>query len=254
LPRHKSDAVWERFGKTDPYYGVLSENKYRSGKLTDATLAEFFETGRHHVAATLERASRHFGELPGMQSALDFGTGVGRVAIPLAERFERVTGVDISPSMIAEARKNCAIRQISNITFVLSDDMLSSINDRFDFVHSIYVFQHMTPQRGYEIIDRLLDLLKPGGIVAIQINSARKAPPLRRAFRHARGVLPPLNLLTNIALGKPWREPLMEMNDYDLNRLASLMLKRGLPRFFVGVSQADGFVSAYVIAKRDQSV
>jgi len=66
----------------------------------------FFESGRGHVEAVLASCKRYFGEGFQPRRLLDFGCGVGRVLLPFAELCEAVVGVDISESMLAEARRN----------------------------------------------------------------------------------------------------------------------------------------------------
>ena len=39
------------------------------------------------------------------QSALDFGCGVGRLSHALADLFLNVTGIDVSPTMVAKANE-----------------------------------------------------------------------------------------------------------------------------------------------------
>jgi hypothetical protein len=58
------------------------------------------------------------------------------VLIPLAERCREVTGVDVSPAMLEEARRNCEAAGVSQVRLIRSDDNLSAIGEEFDFVHS----------------------------------------------------------------------------------------------------------------------
>ena len=65
---------------------------------------------------------------PGFQpiNALDFGCGVGRLVIPLAKISTSAVGIDVSESMLAEARKNCELNSVHNIDLVKSDDAFES--------------------------------------------------------------------------------------------------------------------------------
>jgi cyclopropane fatty-acyl-phospholipid synthase-like methyltransferase len=95
---------------------------------------------------------------------LDFGCGVGRVAIPLARRTGEVVGVDVSESMLAEARRNCEVQETRNVTLLPSDDALSALTGRFDFIHSFVVFQHSPRERGDAILEALLEHLSVGAL------------------------------------------------------------------------------------------
>ena len=97
---------WERYGAMDPYYGVLSAPDFHRARLDAATRARFFDTGRRQVAELAARIEAHTGSTLQARRALDYGCGVGRLTLPLAERCEHVYGVDVSPSMLHEADRN----------------------------------------------------------------------------------------------------------------------------------------------------
>ena len=75
--------------------------------------------------------------------ALEFGCGVGRLVIPLAKIAKRVTGIDVSESMINEAKRNCESRKINNVFLTKTDDSLSLLANNYDFMLSFIVFQHI---------------------------------------------------------------------------------------------------------------
>jgi len=99
----RSDKEWEKFGTKCPYYGVISHKKYYKGCLTEPEKEEFFRTGQEHVNHMLETIRNKIDEKFILKKVLDFGCGVGRVAIPLAESSQHVTAVDVSTSMLKEA-------------------------------------------------------------------------------------------------------------------------------------------------------
>src|SRR5262249_5509640 len=101
-----TDQAWEYFGRTEPYFGVLTQPAYQMGQLSEAARIEFFESGRRYVEFALEVARNHLDPTFRPARALDFGCGVGRLAIPLARVCESVIGVDVSDAMLTEARKN----------------------------------------------------------------------------------------------------------------------------------------------------
>src|SRR6185437_16661454 len=115
-----SDRSWERLGREQPYYGVLSAAEYRAENMSEAARERFYLSGEKHLGYLLPLVERHFGTLDSAGTAVDFGCGVGRVALPLARRFAAVIGLDISPSMLREAEANCARLGIANAHFLLS--------------------------------------------------------------------------------------------------------------------------------------
>ncbi|MFT0899067.1 class I SAM-dependent methyltransferase [Candidatus Methanoprimaticola sp. MG2] len=57
----------------------------------------------------------------GYGSALDIGCGAGQVSIALSLRFSSVTGLDISPAMIHEAKRLAESEGVPNAEFMSSD-------------------------------------------------------------------------------------------------------------------------------------
>src|SRR3972149_6163501 len=117
--RDAPEASWERYGRENPYYGVLTSEHYRSKALDAQSLEAFFASGESYVREMLARLEADFPGALRPARALAFGCGAGSIVIPLAQRFEEVVGIDISPSMLAEAVKNCAERGIPNVRFAL---------------------------------------------------------------------------------------------------------------------------------------
>jgi 2-polyprenyl-3-methyl-5-hydroxy-6-metoxy-1,4-benzoquinol methylase len=159
-----TDREWEKYGKDEPYYGVLTDEKYYKSNLTDQLKEEFFTSGYHQIDGVLRKIRKHIEPSFKICKALDFGCGVGRLVIPLAKISEEVTGVDVSESMLKEAQKNCEFYSIKNVTLVKSDDGLSSIKGKFDFIHSFIVFQHIPIKRGEWIFKNLLEHLEDDGV------------------------------------------------------------------------------------------
>jgi SAM-dependent methyltransferase len=54
-------------------------------------------------------------------TALDVGTGAGRLALALASRCRRVVGIDRAPEPLAEARRRAAEAGLANVEFVVAD-------------------------------------------------------------------------------------------------------------------------------------
>jgi SAM-dependent methyltransferase len=248
--RDNSDVSWEKWGRENPYYGVLTDDKFRHENLTDELKSEFLETGRLHVERVLAMAQNHCGALLSRKSALDFGCGVGRLVIPLAQIFERVTGVDISPGMLEVAKQNCSERGIDNADFVRSDDQLTQVTGKFDFIHSYLVLQHIPIRRGEKIITQLLDRLNDEGILAIHLPFARRDSALRKSIHFLRRNFSPLSALINIFRRKPRNEPFIQMNSYDVNHLLISLSEHGIKDVFLEVVDAGGFVSAFIFARK----
>jgi 2-polyprenyl-3-methyl-5-hydroxy-6-metoxy-1,4-benzoquinol methylase len=217
LLNSRTDSDWEWYGKNDPYYGVVSWDQFRSDQLDEQGRAAFFQAGEAYVRDLTEQIRRLVvGEFcPGR--VLDHGCGVGRITIPLARLYPEVVGADISPSMLGHARENCRAMGIGNAEFVDAGEVLRGRLGQFDFIHSYIVFQHIPVGRGYEITQALLGLLAAGGVGALHFTYRRSAG------RHLRS-----RLLPAVYRRVPYayrlrrllkREPVMQMNEYDLNQI-----------------------------------
>lgn len=114
----------------------------------------------HHLAhsAALEPWFRRMRD----QRVLEIGCGVGRWTRRLA-RHNRVTAMDLSPSMLAVARDNlaelgldCEFRQGNVADF--------ATGERFDSVLSVTVLQHVIDDQALlQALGNLRDQLRPGG-------------------------------------------------------------------------------------------
>jgi SAM-dependent methyltransferase len=235
---------WERLGADDPYYGVLTEDRYRGGQ----TRASFFASGEEHIQDVFATVRRTIDPAFNPARALDFGCGVGRLLIPLADRCERVVGVDVSASMLAEAAKNAG--DFANVELVGSDDDLSKTSGTFDFIHSFIVFQHMPVSSGMRVLDAMLRLLDPGGVGALHFTYARDIGFFHRAALGALHVIPGLYVLLNIAQRRPLRTPLMEMHDYDLGLIAGTLQSAGCTDLHAELTDHYGHRGALVFFKK----
>lgn len=220
---------WEHWGECDPYFAVLAHPWYRRAELSAETSTEFFAEGERdiaHIFDVLKQWNPDFSPT----SALDYGCGVARLLIPLAERCPGVTGVDVSHSMLAEARKNLESRGLS-ARLLDTQELKQLPSSSFDFVNSLIVLQHIPAREGEKIFLRLIELLRPGGMASIHFTFSHHAARWRRACSWMRKNTPihyPLNLLQ----GKSWSEPRFEMHYYSLNRMFTLLFSLGIRKVY----------------------
>jgi SAM-dependent methyltransferase len=248
-----SDESWRKLGKSEPYYGVLSADRYRSKNLNEAILADFFDSGERHITYILDIVRQYAGPDLTMKDALDFGCGVGRLVLPLSRHYRAVTGIDISEDYIAEARRNCQRQSIRNAVFHESIGCLLSEARRYDLVHSTIVFNHIPWQRGRVIIDGLFSLLNPGGILAIEVLHRHRRGLVRQAGRWARRNFLPVNWIANALQGRPFSEPLMQGNAYPLDQLLPFLTEIGAENIRVHIRpNSNGESFAFIFCKKTQ--
>jgi SAM-dependent methyltransferase len=152
---------WEDRAKSNPRFFICTDVRDDE--------QEFLESGRadfdRHVRPFL--AAHRFA--PSGKVALEIGCGIGRMTWCFAEEFAEVIGLDISETMIEQARG----LRLSRASFVLgSGRNLAGVPDRsVDFAFSFIVFQHI-PEK--EIILRYMEetarVLRPGGLFRFHLN------------------------------------------------------------------------------------
>lgn len=235
-----TDSAWRKWGRDDPYYGVLSHDRFRAGSI-EQYRDEFFASGRAFIDKALERHERHFGPLP-RERALDHGCGVGRLTLPLARHFGAVVALDVSEAMLAEAQANAARASATNIRFALADDRLSEASGRFNLVVSLMVLQHVPVRRGLAILDALLDRVAPGGGFHIHV-SARTDRGGPRWLYWASANIPGVKIWQNICAGRAWNAPAMQMNHYPVETIVDRMAERGALDLLVTAEPHARFVT-----------
>lgn len=181
LAEHQRD--WEDLARLDPLWAIASAPDRRHGAWDDE---EFMATGRRK-AASIVRTLDQLGAPATRRRTLDFGCGVGRVTIPLADHFDEAVGVDIAPAMVDQARTRAAGRD--DVRFLVDEggDLGLLDGERFDLVYTALVLQHLASREQVSrCVRALARLVAPGGVLMAQMPS-RLAPwahlqPRRRAY------------------------------------------------------------------------
>ena len=243
-----SDQDWRDWGETEPYFGVLSDERFQMASIAENRDA-FFTLGQATVEERLATAEQHFGPFA-RGRALDFGCGVGRLSIPLAAKFGTVQGLDIAPAMLAEARANADALAVGNLDLALSDDALSRAQGPCNFVMSALVLQHIPVRRGLGILARLLELTASGGVLSLQICVGRPGSRAARLRYWAQCHVPGVHMLFNLARGRRWREPLMQMNPYPLNDVLALVKAADFGPCLIDHHFDGRFATVHILTRR----
>lgn len=234
-----SDESWQQFGRNDPYYGVFSADKFRAKNLNSAALQEFFDSGEKQIDELLQTSKLRVNHAMTMEAALDFGCGVGRLVLPLAKRFQTVVGVDISSDYRAETKRNCEQRGMTNILLTENLSSFLAAGQNFNFIHSSIVFNHIPWNRGQEIIAEMFRILRPGGVMAIQVLHYQEIGWLHRFARQVRKSFLPLHWLLNLYRGRHAFEPLMQANEYPLDELVAHLHRLGAKGLYLQPESND---------------
>jgi SAM-dependent methyltransferase len=239
-----TDIAWEEWGRRDPYFGVITDPKFRSTELNEQAKREFFESGATHVHGVLATIRKHINPEFAPRTVLDFGCGVGRMLGAFAKIADEVVGLDVSSSMLQEAQRNCDQHLLRNVRLFESDDALSALSGTFDLIHSCIVFQHIPVERGRVIFSKLLQHLRPGGVGALQLTYSKTR------FASTCGVAPPppppAPLVEAPAQPMATVDPEMQMNPYNMNEILFLMQHHGVRQFYVDFSDHGGELGVFL--------
>jgi len=106
---------------------------------------------------------------------LEIGCGVGRLVPALLPRVRSYTGVDIAPSMVAEARRRCAATCAEDrVRFLVSDGLAlpeALQCERFQLVLAVAVFIHCPLHVVRSLVIAAEQVLSPGGILRCQLRA-----------------------------------------------------------------------------------
>jgi 2-polyprenyl-3-methyl-5-hydroxy-6-metoxy-1,4-benzoquinol methylase len=225
---NNTDKDWEKFGNSEPYWSVLTSNeKFLTSNLTEENKQLFFKTGDLHIESVIKIIKKYIDPKYSIKRALDFGCGVGRLVIPLSKIANNVTGIDVSESMLKETKNNCESRSINNVEIITSDDDLTLLNKKFNFIHSLFVFQHIPVKRGEKIFKNLLKHLEPSGIGVFHFTYA-KDYKVKKIIPFIKNYIPLAIYFINLIKKRKIFTPDMQMNTYNVNNLLLTLQKNNI--------------------------
>ncbi|HVL88840.1 MAG TPA: class I SAM-dependent methyltransferase [Actinomycetota bacterium] len=174
-------AFWDTKAQKNPLWYVTTILDYAK-----PDEEQFWQTGEDEVARVLADAKCDGGE-----AAAEIGCGVGRLTRPLAKRFCHVHAFDVSPEMVAHAKRNLMSYPGVAASATSGDGTLPLPDASIDFVLSMQVFHHI-PDRTITLryIREAGRVLRPGGAIGFQLRTCRlSAGPLARLERIARNTV-----------------------------------------------------------------
>jgi 23S rRNA (uracil1939-C5)-methyltransferase len=91
----------------------------------DISANSFFQTNTAGAARLYETVVRYAG-LSGSEAVVDLYSGTGTIPIFISEHCRQVLGIEIVPSSVADAERNCRLNGVGNCRFI-RDDILSGL-------------------------------------------------------------------------------------------------------------------------------
>jgi SAM-dependent methyltransferase len=91
---------------------------------------------------------------------LSLGCGIGDTELLLAPHVGHITGIDLSPAAIRQAREDAAMLEIRNAHF----EQATRVEGRFDIAIAIFFLHHLPDAELMALPHRLRRQLTPGGV------------------------------------------------------------------------------------------
>lgn len=124
------------------------------------TAYENFQEYARHTATTVG-VNEFLGDLRD-RHVLEYGCGLGAIAVLLARSGARVTSFDLSPESVATTRRHAASHGVADriALTVAAGEHLPYADERFDVIVGKAILHHLAVQRGWPELYRVL---KTGG-------------------------------------------------------------------------------------------
>lgn len=133
-----------------------------------------------------------FLRIPPTGTILDLGCGAGRHSLALAQKGNKVLGIDLSQNSINQAKKESQKLHITTVDFQTADMRNFAVNTTFDYVLNLFTsFGYFQSKSDNQIVaDRICKHQIKNGITVIDyLNSAKvKANGESRALKTVGGI------------------------------------------------------------------
>jgi SAM-dependent methyltransferase len=148
-----------------------------SSEIWDTTTAERYDesSAAKFAPDVLDPTVDFLADLAGEGAALEFAVGTGRVAIPLSARGVPVTGIELSPPMVAQLRRRV---DEAALPVLVGDMATSAVAGDFALVYLVFnsISNIRTQHEQVECFRNAARHLSSGGRFVIEL----WVPPLRR--------------------------------------------------------------------------
>jgi SAM-dependent methyltransferase len=156
----------------------------RQEDIWDIEAAESYDTPDAGMFSpdVLKPTVERLAELARGGRVLEFAIGTGRVAVPLNERGIPVTGIELSPAMIAQLRKKAGA---AAIPVVLGDMATTVAPGRYSLVYLVFntISNLLTQAEQVTCFRNAARHLIPGGrfVIELWVPELRRLPPSQEA-------------------------------------------------------------------------
>jgi ubiquinone/menaquinone biosynthesis C-methylase UbiE len=161
---NKQKDLWENLAQKNSRYYINSD------KGRGITEEQFRKSGE----SAYEKLITQDKLLKSRGSILDFGCGTGRLTEFMAKDFNKVVGVDISATMICQAKAR--LKDLKNVElFEIDGASIPLPGSWVDFVFAYLVFQHIKERNMVEnAFKEIYRVLTPEGVFKVLLRSDKQ--------------------------------------------------------------------------------
>jgi SAM-dependent methyltransferase len=165
----KTEVIWDMLGTTDPYWSVLSDQRY-SNSAFEANSQAFYESGREDVEiiqALIRRCAPDFDLRRAVVA--EYGCGVGRVTSFLARHVSEIIACDISSVYLELGKKYVERVGGENVSWRKVTQLNLMPFETCDLWYSRIVLQHNPPPMIARLLSLAFERIRPGGVAIFQL-------------------------------------------------------------------------------------
>lgn len=249
MPSRHAQSAFDDFAAREPYFAVVTAPRFLRANLTPDHEREFFASGE--ILADKLFGIIEAGLVPKFApvSMLEYGCGVGRLAIPLSRRPGSVTAVDRSGVMLDLGTRESARRGAGHIVFQTPEEFASA-SRKFDLVVCYHVLQRLRRSHGLALIRQLVDRISAGGVGVFQWPLNTGVSLAVEITRWARERMPGVNGVMNSLRGKPATDPFIPTHAYALDDVLAVLKSAHCHDLHVVFERAEDLDYAIVLARK----
>ena len=244
-----SDRGFDAFAAREPYFSVVTDPRFLRANLTAEHERQFFASGDSLISWMLGVIDAGLAPQFAPMSTLDFGCGIGRLALPLARRPGSVVAVDRSPVMLDFARAEAERRGLGHIVFQTPAELFSAPRT-FDLVVCYHVLQRLPRTEGLAVLRRLFGAIGADGVGVFQWCCRARSPLPVRASRWIRQRVPGVNGALNRFRGKPAGEPFIPTYVYATEEMLAEFEAAGFNPVHVTIERHEDVDYAIAVARK----
>jgi SAM-dependent methyltransferase len=128
--------------------------------------------------AVVDAAVNFLDDLAGAGAVLELGIGTGRIALPLSRRGHRVHGIELSPAMVAQMRKQPGSNDIG---VTIGDFATTTVDATFTLAYLVRntIMNLTTQDEQVACFQNVAAHLEPGGcfVIEVRVPELQRLPP-----------------------------------------------------------------------------